>query len=259
MAGRQPLAATGRHPGRRTRRCWNDDRRCFLIGYLGPIGLVLLARGVRVLARAPRRHDRVCPYGNGRTVGCPRASACWKRACAIKVPHASVCGGRARCSTCRIWRDRRSAPQCRHRRSARPSCWRRCGSARDPCPPRLPVAPRPTICRSSSSFCRTRCRPTRTPIRNRPHRRHERYLVSHVRGHARLDPPGRAPPAVRHRLHRQPFPRARSQAVIACRRPAQPVARRRRAGAVWPARRAREAHAARHCRRPWHRRQYRSH
>lgn len=73
----------------------------FLIGYLGLIGLVLLARGVRALKE--RRVGMVnLSYGNGRTVRVPKGLSVLEASLRNNVPHASVCGGRARCSTCRI-------------------------------------------------------------------------------------------------------------------------------------------------------------
>jgi adenylate cyclase len=41
-------------------------------------------------------------YGNGRTVRVPRGLSVLEASLRNNVPHASVCGGRARCSTCRI-------------------------------------------------------------------------------------------------------------------------------------------------------------
>jgi adenylate cyclase len=73
----------------------------FLIGYLGLVGLVLLGRGVRALNE--RRVGMISlSYGNGRTVRVPRGLSVLEASLRNNVPHASVCGGRARCSTCRI-------------------------------------------------------------------------------------------------------------------------------------------------------------
>jgi adenylate cyclase len=73
----------------------------FLIGYLGLLGLVLLARGARALNER-RRGMVTLSYGNGRTVRVPRGLSVLEASLRNNVPHASVCGGRARCSTCRI-------------------------------------------------------------------------------------------------------------------------------------------------------------
>ncbi|WP_291561125.1 adenylate/guanylate cyclase domain-containing protein [Bradyrhizobium sp.] len=73
----------------------------FLIGYLGLIGFVLAARGVRALNE--RRGGMISlSYGNGRTVRVPKGLSVLEASLRHQVPHASVCGGRARCSTCRI-------------------------------------------------------------------------------------------------------------------------------------------------------------
>jgi adenylate cyclase len=73
----------------------------FLIGYLGLVGFVLLARGARALNE--RRAGMISlSYGNGRTVRVPKGLSVLEASLRYHVPHASVCGGRARCSTCRI-------------------------------------------------------------------------------------------------------------------------------------------------------------
>jgi adenylate cyclase len=41
-------------------------------------------------------------YGNGRTIRVPKGLSVLEASLRHQVPHASVCGGRARCSTCRI-------------------------------------------------------------------------------------------------------------------------------------------------------------
>jgi adenylate cyclase len=72
-----------------------------LIGYFALIGIALLARGARVLHE--RRGGMIAlSYGNGRTVRVPRGLSVLEASLRNNVPHASVCGGRARCSTCRI-------------------------------------------------------------------------------------------------------------------------------------------------------------
>ena len=73
----------------------------FLIGYFGLIGLAVAARGARAL------HERrggmiMLSYGNGRTIRVPKGLSVLEASLRCRVPHASVCGGRARCSTCRI-------------------------------------------------------------------------------------------------------------------------------------------------------------
>jgi adenylate cyclase len=70
-------------------------------GYLGLLGLVLLARAGRALLE--RRGGMIAlSYGNGRTLRVPKGLSVLEASLRYNVPHASVCGGRARCSTCRI-------------------------------------------------------------------------------------------------------------------------------------------------------------
>jgi adenylate cyclase len=64
------------------------------------LGGVLLARGVRSL-RAARNRLRVS-YPGGRRVAVPLGYTVLEASRVAGIPHASVCGGRGRCSTCRI-------------------------------------------------------------------------------------------------------------------------------------------------------------
>jgi adenylate cyclase len=73
----------------------------FISGYLGLIAIVVLARGARALHE--RRGGMInLSYGNGRMVRVPKGLSVLEASLRNNVPHASVCGGRARCSTCRI-------------------------------------------------------------------------------------------------------------------------------------------------------------
>ncbi|HEV2152901.1 adenylate/guanylate cyclase domain-containing protein [Bradyrhizobium sp.] len=71
------------------------------IGYFGLLGLALAARGVRAL-RERRGGMIALSYGNGKTVRVPKGLSVLEASLRHNLPHASVCGGRARCSTCRI-------------------------------------------------------------------------------------------------------------------------------------------------------------
>jgi adenylate cyclase len=75
-------------------------RRGFLDGYLVALIGVMAARGTRrVLER--RRSVRIT-YPNGRVVTAPRGFTILDASRFAGIPHASVCGGRGRCSTCRV-------------------------------------------------------------------------------------------------------------------------------------------------------------
>jgi len=73
----------------------------FLIFYVGLLAVALLARGVRALHE--RRGGTITlSYNNGRSLRVPKGLSVLEASLRYDVPHASVCGGRARCSTCRI-------------------------------------------------------------------------------------------------------------------------------------------------------------
>jgi adenylate cyclase len=61
----------------------------------------LVARGVRAL-RERRGGSLRITYPDGRVVRVPRGFSVLEASRAAGVPHANVCGGRARCSTCRV-------------------------------------------------------------------------------------------------------------------------------------------------------------
>jgi adenylate cyclase len=72
----------------------------FPIGYGAAIALVFAARGLRAL-RERRRGMFTISYPN-RQVWVPKGISVLEASLRFNVPHASVCGGRARCSTCRV-------------------------------------------------------------------------------------------------------------------------------------------------------------
>lgn len=72
-----------------------------LLTYAALIALAFAARGVRaVLDR--RRGLIKLSYGDGRTIQVPVGLSVLEASTRFNIPHSSVCGGRARCSTCRI-------------------------------------------------------------------------------------------------------------------------------------------------------------
>ena len=72
----------------------------FPFAYVGLIGLVFVARGARTWRE--RRGGMVTLSYPDRKVSVPRGLSVLEASLRFGVPHACVCGGRARCSTCRI-------------------------------------------------------------------------------------------------------------------------------------------------------------
>lgn len=72
-----------------------------LIGYLALLGIVVAARAIRI-AVEQRGGVIFLSYGDGRKLRIPKGLSVLEASLRHRVPHASVCGGRARCSTCRI-------------------------------------------------------------------------------------------------------------------------------------------------------------
>lgn len=72
-----------------------------MLGYLSLLGLALGARAARVLIERHRGMVRLS-YGAERTIRVPKGLSVLEASIRFGIPHASVCGGRARCSTCRI-------------------------------------------------------------------------------------------------------------------------------------------------------------
>ena len=75
-------------------------RRGFLDTYLIALVVVFIARGGRRLLER-RRSIRIA-YPNGRVVIAPGGFTILEASRLAGIPHASVCGGRGRCSTCRV-------------------------------------------------------------------------------------------------------------------------------------------------------------
>jgi adenylate cyclase len=73
----------------------------FRYGFAGLVLAVLAARGIR--AGRQRRRGRVrVTYPGGRVIEVPPGGTLLEISRGAGIPHASVCGGRGRCSTCRV-------------------------------------------------------------------------------------------------------------------------------------------------------------
>lgn len=71
-----------------------------IYGFWACLGAVLLARGLRHVYQ--RRRSVRITYPDARQVQAPRGFSVLEASRYAGIPHASVCGGRGRCSTCRI-------------------------------------------------------------------------------------------------------------------------------------------------------------
>ena len=69
--------------------------------YAAALVLVLIARGARALIERRGGRIRVI-YPDGRAVRIPKGLSVLDASRRAGIPHASVCGGRARCTTCRV-------------------------------------------------------------------------------------------------------------------------------------------------------------
>jgi len=72
-----------------------------LAAYFGAIGLVFAARELRSLIERKRKSVIAIAYPQ-RTVQVPRGWTVLEASRSFGIPHPSMCGGRARCSTCRV-------------------------------------------------------------------------------------------------------------------------------------------------------------
>ncbi len=80
---------------------WCNGATGSSLGYFGIIGATFAARAVRNALERGRRHLITISYP-GRTVRVPRGWSVLEASRSFHLPHASMCGGRARCSTCRV-------------------------------------------------------------------------------------------------------------------------------------------------------------
>jgi adenylate cyclase len=78
---------------------YGPERR-IVAGFQWLVVLLLVARGLR--RAVERRRNVRLTYPGGRVVTVPRGMTVLEASRARGVPHAAVCGGRGRCSTCRV-------------------------------------------------------------------------------------------------------------------------------------------------------------
>jgi adenylate cyclase len=76
-------------------------QRSILYGFMAAIAGALLARGARRLLEKRRGLIRIT-YADGRLMRVPQGMTVLEASRIGRIPHASVCGGRGRCSTCRV-------------------------------------------------------------------------------------------------------------------------------------------------------------
>jgi len=146
----------------------------FPTAYLSLIGLVFVARGVRMLRE--RRRGMITVSYPDRQVRVPRGLSVLEASLRFNVPHACVCGGRARCSTCRIRvvSDRGALPRPSGRESF---VLTRVGARTDPAI-RLACQLRPTADVAVIPVLPTNIGADFVRNRRRVHIGEERYIVS---------------------------------------------------------------------------------
>jgi adenylate cyclase len=96
----QTVIREARLPSPAQRAVLGQVARAIFWGDLGAIALVLAARAVREHIR--RRQGVRIAYPGGREILVPGGYTILEASRAAGIPHASVCGGRGRCSTCRV-------------------------------------------------------------------------------------------------------------------------------------------------------------
>ncbi len=104
-------------------------RDTLVLGYLLMLGAVFGAREIRRLVERGRRSTVSIDYP-GRSVSVPRGWSVLEASRSFRIAHASMCGGRARCSTCRV-RITAGAEHCPEPRADESATLARIGAARD--------------------------------------------------------------------------------------------------------------------------------
>ena len=97
---KQALFANAHMPSTAMQAELADQTRLILVTYAALLALTLLVRSLR-LRREGRNSVRVT-YPGGRTVSAPVGMSILECSRSEGIAHASVCGGRGRCSTCRV-------------------------------------------------------------------------------------------------------------------------------------------------------------
>src|SRR3954468_19122097 len=95
------IIANARIPGPQSSAFVSETGLMFRCGFAALIGLTLAARVVRNLLSS-RFGTFTLSYADGRVVTLLPGASILEMSRAYGVPHASVCGGRGRCSTCRV-------------------------------------------------------------------------------------------------------------------------------------------------------------
>jgi adenylate cyclase len=95
------IIANARVPGPQSSAFVAETGLMFRYGFASLIGLILAARGIRNLFTS-RFGTVTLTYVDGPVVTLLPGASILEMSRAYAVPHASVCGGRGRCSTCRV-------------------------------------------------------------------------------------------------------------------------------------------------------------
>ena len=90
-----------REPSSAQRSALGNTVDAVLVAYAAGLGLTLIARWIR--NNHERRHHSVrISYASGQEITVPIGYTILEASRFSEIPHASVCGGRGRCSTCRV-------------------------------------------------------------------------------------------------------------------------------------------------------------